>query len=204
MSESPSAYYRRMRQLADEKRNEYSLSTPDITLSLIRKIYKAEGITIDRCTGKLRKLKAAYFSDRYGCSVMLDMKLPEAPRLFAMIHELKHHYEDREQLRCFTCQDVDYDASPLIEIGAEVFAAEFLFPEEEFREFVGGFIPKGIVTPEAVVHMNYYSPAIISYQFLVKTLTRLGYIKKGQFVNVKFTKLHAELYGSPHYHGRKH
>ena len=202
MSESPSAYYRIMRQLAGEKREMFSLSTPDITLSRIRQIYRSEGIVIDRCPRRLRKVKAAYFNDDNGCSVLLDMKLPDEPRLFAMIHELKHHYEDRHRLRCF-CQEVDYDSGPVIEIGAEVFAAEFIFPQEEFQEYVSPFITgKGIV-PEDVVRMKYNCPARVSYQFLTKSLERLGYISKGKFARVKFHKLHAELYGSPHYHSRR-
>ncbi len=103
MSESSNAYYRRMRQLAGEKREMLSLSTADITLSRIRQIYRSEGIVIDKCPRRLRKVKAAYFNDDNGCSVLLNMSLPEEPRLFAMIHELKHHYEDRQRLQCFTC-----------------------------------------------------------------------------------------------------
>lgn len=200
MSESPSAYYRRMRQLAGEKREKLSLSTPDITLSRIRKIYRAEGITIDKCSGRLRKVKAAYFCDQYGCSVLLNMRLPEIPRLFAMIHELKHHYEDRDQLRCF-CQEV-YDSSPIIEIGAEVFAAEFIFPEEEFRSYVTSFMKGKEILPEDVVHMKYHCPAKVSYQFFTKSLERLGFIRRGQFAGVQFHKLHEKLYGSHHYHWR--
>lgn len=202
MSESPSAYYRRMRQLAGEKRELLSLSTQDITLSKIRNIYRAEGIVIDRCPSPLRKLKAAYFNDEYGCTVLLNMKLPEAPRLFAMIHELKHHYEDRERLQCFTCQDV-YDSSPIIEIGAEVFAAEFIFPEDEFRQHVAAFINGKEIVAEDVVHMHYYCPARVSYQFFTKSLERLGYISRGKFAGVQFHKLHEELYGSRHYHSRR-
>lgn len=191
-----------MRRLAREKRELYSLSTPDITLGRIRKIYQQEDIVIDSCPGTLLKLKAAYFHDQYGCSVLLNMKLPEAPRLFAMIHELKHHYEDRHRLQCFTCQDV-YDSSPLIEIGAEVFAAEFIFPEEEFREHVSSFINGKKIAPEDVVHMKYHCPARVSYQFIIKSLERLRYISRGQFARVKFHKLHSAIYGSHHYHSRR-
>ena len=120
MSETSDAYYKRMRRLAQKKRSEYTLSTPDICLSRVRSIYKTEGITIDKWPTRFRKLKAAYFNDESGCSVLLNMDLPEEPRLFAMIHELKHHYEDQHLLKC-VCIEV-YDSSPVIEIGAEVFA----------------------------------------------------------------------------------
>jgi Zn-dependent peptidase ImmA (M78 family) len=192
-----STYYQQMRQLALDKRAEFGLTTRDISLSRLRKIYKAEGIIIDPCSGRLRKLKAAYFNDPDGCSVLLNMSLPEEPRLFAMLHELKHHYVDRDQLRCF-CQDV-YENSPVIEIGAEVFAAEILFPEEEFEGYVADFGITGTVTPEDVVRMKYHSPAKVSYQFLQKRLERLGLIAKGQFKGVQFYVLHKQMYGSQYY-----
>lgn len=201
MNESKDEYYKRMCRLALEKRKKYSLSTKDISLSSIRKIYRSEGIQIDSWPRRLRKVKAAYFNDEDGCSVLLDMNLPEEPRLFAMIHELKHHYEDQGNLRCF-CDDV-YDSSPLIEIGAEVFAAEFIFPDDEFREYVPQFYRDDFLRPEDMVRMKYHCPARVSYQYLQKKLTRLGYITAGQFANVQFQKLHETLYGSHHYHKRQ-
>lgn len=200
MNETPSAYYARMRRLANIKRLSYGLTTVDVTLSRIRAIYKTEGITIDPCPRRLCKLKAAYFNDADGCSVLLNMKLPEEPRLFAMIHELKHHYEDQKLLG-YACHDVN-DASPVIEIGAEVFAAEFIFPDEELRAYIPQYVRGKQIAPEDVVNMKYHCPARVSYQFLQKSLGRLGYIREGQFANVQFHKLHEHLYGSPHYHKR--
>jgi len=194
-------YYKWMHQLAAEKRREHSLITTNINLSTIRKVYKTEGIIIDSCKGKLRKLKAAYFCDDDGCSVLLNMKLPKEPRLFAMLHELKHHYVDQDNLMC-CCQEV-YDSSPVIEIGAEVFAAEFIFPEEEFREYVSGFLQTSRVKAEDIVHMKYHSPAHVSYQFLQKTLERLKYIEKGEFKNIQFMNLHAQIYGKSYYRSRR-
>lgn len=190
-----------MRQLAHEKRAEYELTTTEISLSRIRSIFKTEGITIDACPRRLRKLKAAYFNDADGCSVLLNMELPVEPRLFAMVHELKHHYKDQDRLRCF-CEDV-YDGSPMIEIGAEVFAAEFIFPEAEFRDFVVDMGIPSSVTEEDVVRMKYHSPARISYQFLQKRLEWLRLIRPGQFHGVQFHKLHEQMYGSRHFHQRR-
>jgi len=190
-----------MRHLAQQKRGEYRLTTSDISLSRVRHIYKQEGITIDGCPGRLRKLKAAYFSDPDGCSILLNMKLPEEPRLFAMLHELKHHYLDQALLQCF-CQEV-YESSPIIEIGAEVFAAEFLFPEDEFRDFVAGCGFSTTLSAEDVVYLKYHSPARISYQFLQKRLERLGLISRGQFSSVRFHVLHKQIYGSHHYRFRR-
>ncbi len=196
-----SSYYQLMRQLAHEKRAEYGLTTPEISLSRVRSLYKSEGITIDPCPGRLRKIKAAYFNDADGCSVLLNMKLPDEPRLFAMVHELKHHFVDQDQLRC-VCQEV-YESSPMIEIGAEVFAAEFIFPEAEFQQFVVGLGITESLTAEDVVRMKYHSPARVSYQFLQKRLEWLRLIRPGQFHSVQFHNLHKQLYGSPYFHQRR-
>lgn len=189
-----SEYYNLMRHLAHEKRLQYSLATRDISLSRVRQIYQEEGITIDPCTGKLRRLKAAYFNDDDGCSILINMSLPEEPRLFAMIHELKHHYLDQDKLRCF-CHDVD-EQSPMIEIGAEVFAAEFIFPEDEFRRYVAALGIKQPLTADQIVRLKYHSPARVSYQFIQKMLLRLGLMRSGQFTGVQFQKLYEMTYGS--------
>ncbi len=194
---SASEYYNMMRLLAHEKRADYGLTTSDVRLSSVREIYKQEGIHIDRCPGKLRKLKAAYFNDGDGCSILLNMKLPEEPRLFAMVHELKHHYIDQAQLACF-CHDVT-SRSPIIEIGAEVFSAEFIFPEAEFAAFVEELGIAKPVTAEEVVLIKYHSPVPVSYQFIQKRLEWLHLVIPNQFRNVHFQKLHAQQFGSSYY-----
>jgi len=189
-----SDYYREMRWLAHEKRVEYGIATRDITLSRIRQIYKQEHIQIDRCPRRLSKLKAAYFCDEGDCSILLNMSLPEEPRLFAMVHELKHHYRDQDRLLCH-CSEVN-DDSPMIEIGAEVFAAEFIFPEGEFEQYVELAGCSDHIQAEDIVRLKYYSPAIVSYQFVLKRLEWLQLIPKGQFQNTRFSKLHEQLFGS--------
>jgi Zn-dependent peptidase ImmA (M78 family) len=52
--------------------------------------------------------------------------VPEEPRLFALLHELKHHYRDRDAIGAGSLVCGDYNANRRIEIGAEIFAAEFL------------------------------------------------------------------------------
>ncbi len=194
---SRSTYYKDLIELAHIKRAEYKVTTRNVGLELVRKIYKREGITIRACPTKLRNLRAAYCNDEDGCDVLLNMKLPKEPRLFAMVHELKHHYTDRNE-RGYICLEITED-SPKIEIGAEIFAGEFIFPEQEFAEYV---LQSGItstVRREDIVRLMYRSPAPISYQFIQKRLEWLGLIHKGQFKDVQFQKLHAQMYGSPHY-----
>src|SRR6266851_4625584 len=127
------AYYEELQQLAREKRAGYDVDTASFGLQEVRAIYKEEGIRIDHWP-LARKIKALYMCDDGDCSVALQRTIPYEPKLFALIHELKHHYRDREALGAGVIHCGDYDANELIEKGAEVFAAEFIYPEAEFAE----------------------------------------------------------------------
>jgi Zn-dependent peptidase ImmA (M78 family) len=65
-------------------------------------------------------------------SVAVQKRLPDEPKLFALIHELKHHYVDQNVVINGGMYCGDYNQNEVIEIGAEVFAAEFIYPEREF------------------------------------------------------------------------
>jgi Zn-dependent peptidase ImmA (M78 family) len=130
-----SAYYEELSRLAREKRAEYCVDTSAFGLREVRAIYKAEGICLDHWPLP-RKIKALYMCDEGHCSVALQPNLPYEPKLFALIHELKHHYCDRAELGEGVIHCGDYDANELIEKGAEVFAAEFIYPEDEFGAFL--------------------------------------------------------------------
>lgn len=197
---TPSQYYQQMRELALQKRADYQISTPQVTLTLMRQIYKKEGIVIDATKNHLRKLKAAYFNDSDGCSVFLNISLPLEPRLFAMVHELKHHYVDSAQLQCM-CLDA-YGKTPEIEIGAEIFAAEFLFPVDEFRQFATDMGVTRHASQADIVNLNYRSPARVSYQYILKRLEWLKLIGKNEYKGFSFQNLHTQMYGSHHYHRR--
>jgi len=80
------------------------------------------------------KIKALYMCDDDCPSVALQQSIPYEPKLFALIHELKHHYCDRAALGTGVIHCGDYDANELIEKGAEVFAAEFIYPRRNFAE----------------------------------------------------------------------
>src|ERR1700721_801845 len=120
-----------MKLLAAEKRAEHGISTSTLGLQKVRTVYKSEGVEIDlRETS--HRIRAVYMCDGGDPSVLVNSKFPKEPKLFAMVHELKHHYCDQSllvngQIRCG-----DYNANELIEKAAEVFAAEFIYPEGEF------------------------------------------------------------------------
>ena len=126
-------YYESLKSLAREKRVLHRVDTGAFGLRELRRIYKAETVRIDHWPLPYR-IKALYMCDDDDCSVAVQRELPDEPKLFALVHELKHHYCDREDLGAGVIHCGDYDANELIEKGAEVFAAEFIYPEVEFAE----------------------------------------------------------------------
>jgi Zn-dependent peptidase ImmA (M78 family) len=198
---SRSAYYEDLKRLALQKRAEYGVMTAHLGLSEVRVIYKQESIRIDHWPLP-RKVKALYMCDAGDCSVALQPTLPYEPKLFALIHELKHHYRDRNALGAGVIACGDYDANELIEKGAEVFAAEFIYPE---REFAADLQKIGITVRHAsdVVHIKRSCKARVSYRFICKRLERLGLSSPGQFDGVQFQKLEERIYGVPFYRRRR-
>jgi Zn-dependent peptidase ImmA (M78 family) len=192
-------YYEAMKRLADEKRDMYGLATEKLGLQKMREIYKSEGITIDlwKTSGHIR---AVYMCDGAEPSVLVNKALPDVPRLFAMAHELKHHYCDQHSLKNGEIRCGDYNANEVIEKAAEVFAAEFVYPEKAFLECIAAMgIERGKVTPEQVVELKRNCGAPVSYTFLRKRLEWFKFIESGKFVKVQFQKLEEQLYGTPIY-----
>lgn len=191
------AYYESLKSLAREKRKAYGVNTAAFGLREVRCIYKHENIRIDYWPLPY-KIKALYMCADGDCSVAIQRSLPEEPKLFALVHELKHHYCDRAALGSGVIHCGDYNANELIEKGAEVFAAEFIYPEHEFAEDVRT-LGITIWTPEHIVHLKRRCKAKTSYTFLCKRLERLALIDRGQFNNVRFKKLEERIYGIPFY-----
>lgn len=190
-----SEYYSAMKDLAREKRKEYGILTSEINISAIKKLYKKEGIKIDGDKTLSSKIRAAYFCDGDDCSVLLNSKLPREPKLFSLVHELKHHFTDRTLIEDGEIKCGDYNANQTIEIGAEVFAAEFIFPESEMLSLIQELgINRQNCISGSVVEIKRKSPVAISYTFILKRLVLLGLISRGCFANVKFQKLEEEMY----------
>ena len=197
---SRSEYYQALRTLAKQTREKYGITSEKVNLSLLRKIYKQEGIKIDSRTLKSRKIRAAYFCDDVDCSVLLNKNLPDIQRLFSLAHELKHHLVDRVQIKQGEIQCGDYNANEVIEIGAEVFAAELIYPEAHMRLDLQGLnVTPENCTPSAIVNFKRNCPASVSYKFIVKRCEWFGIIKKDAYASVHFQKLEEQLYGIPFY-----
>jgi Zn-dependent peptidase ImmA (M78 family) len=194
------AYYEDLLSLAQEKRAHYQVKTGAFGLLQVRKIYKAEGIRIDQFPLPY-KIKALYMCDEGDCSVAIQKTLPDEPKLFALVHELKHHYRDRDALGSGTIICGDHNANALIEKGAEVFAAEFIYPE---AEFAADLLVRGVAqwTAEEVVRFKRECKAKVSYRYICKRLERLQLISHGQFAAIQFQKLEEHLFGVPFYRQR--
>jgi len=190
-------YYEALKKLAREKREFYNVNTLAFGIREAKAVFKAEKVRIDYWPLPW-KIKALYMCEDGDCSVAIQKNLPDEPKLFALIHELKHHYCDRESMINEIISCGDYNANELTEIGAEMFAAEFIFPEADFADHIKSL---GIVNwkESNVVHLKRNCRAKISYTYICKRLEHLGLISPGQFKSVQFKKLEEQMFGVPFY-----
>jgi Zn-dependent peptidase ImmA (M78 family) len=191
-------YFEGLKVLAREKRMYHAVRTNSFGLREVRKIYSTEGIKIDYWPLP-KKIKAIYMCKGGDFSVAVQRALPEEPKLFALIHELKHHYVDQERIENGLIHCGDYNQNELIEKGAEVFAAEFIFPELEFAELIRSFSAISRWRAEDVVKLKQRISAKISYKFVCKRLERLGLIVRGEFDRIQFRKLEEQMFGVPYW-----
>lgn len=196
------AYYAHIRELALIKRSEFSVVTENFGLAQVRGIYRREGIIID--TRPLTpRIKAVYMCSDGECSVAIKKSLPKEPRLFALVHELKHHWADRHLMEAGQLSCGLFNENELFEKAAEVFAAEFIYPEAEFRSDVYAFEESYKVrkwTADDVVHFKRNQcKANVSYTFIRKRLEWFGKITPAEFRGVQFQKREDQLYGPPVY-----
>jgi Zn-dependent peptidase ImmA (M78 family) len=193
-------YYRQMRLLAIKVRENYGLTTPRVLRSDMRRIYRDQGIRIDLWPYKMKKLRGAYFNDDDGPSVMLAKSLPQDPMVFTMGHELKHHLVDRDQIVAL-CDSSNQSAE--IEIGAEIFAAELIYPEEMFRtDLIALGAIDGSCTARHIVDLKRTSQTTLSYAGLSKRADFLGLAPANSLDKIAWKKLEESIYGVPFYRRR--
>jgi len=163
----------------------------------LRRIYRAEGIRIDLWSYKFKGLRGAYFDDEMGSTVLLAKGLPQDPTVFTMAHELKHHLTDRG-LPVSYC-DASNQSNP-IEIGAEIFAAELIYPDQDFAaDLIRMSVQHGTCTPEILVRLKHDTRTTLSYAGLAKRSEFMGFSEPGSLARVKWQKLEEEIYGVPLY-----
>ena len=196
-------YYEQMKKLAREVRADFRLETPRVLRTHLRSIYREYGIVIDLWparagqTCKFRKLKGAYFNDELGATVMINRQLPQDPRVFTMAHELKHHLVDQDRAVSYCGQD---NENTPIEIAAEVFAAELIYPEQDFaKHLIQMGVGYGKCNPEDLVRLKCETKTTLSYAGLEKRAVFMGFAVKGAFTGIQWKKLEEQIYGEPLY-----
>jgi Zn-dependent peptidase ImmA (M78 family) len=192
---SRSEYYAWLKELARTTRARFGLISPRVLRSDLRRIYSAEGIRIDLWPYKLRKLRGAYMNDELGPTVMLAKGLPQDPMVFTMGHELKHHLTDSGSSLSYC--DASNQSDP-IEIGAEIFAAELIYPDDDFRSDLEEMkIAPGQCTPEVLVKLKHETRTTLSYAGLAKRAEFMGFAVEGSLDKVKWKKIEEDIYGEP-------
>jgi Zn-dependent peptidase ImmA (M78 family) len=190
-------YYEAMKALARQVRTEHSLATCRVLRRDLRRIYSKLGIRIDMRPQKFKKLRGAYFNDDLGPTVMIAKQLPPEPTIFTLAHELKHHLADAGHDR-FECSAAN-ESEP-IEISAEIFAAELIFPEAEFaRVLTAQGVRKGECKAEVLVRLKHDTQTTLSYASLAKRAEFLKFAPQGSLAGTKWKKLAETIYGEPAY-----
>jgi Zn-dependent peptidase ImmA (M78 family) len=177
-----------MRELALEVRSRNEIEGVDLSMREMWKVYRKEGIEELHFRRGFTQLRGAYFNDECGVTVMLAGGLPDEPTIFTMAHELKHHLVDSKvgTLLCRTD-----DQSRRIEIGAEVFAAELIYPEKDFVYDLFRLL-RGMpqpVTPEVLVALKQKTNTTLSYAALAKRCVLLNLADKHRFQHVRWGAL---------------
>lgn len=201
---SRTQYYEQLKARAREVRAQFGFITPKVGRSDLRKIFKHHGIAFDlwpikneRSPAKFKKLRGAFFCDELGAAIMVNRDLPNEPAIFTMAHEFKHFLFDRD-VRSVLCSDNNQGEE--IEIGAEIFAAELIFPDQDFRSCMAEMeVSMGHCTPETLVRLKRRYQATLSYASLVKKATFLEFAAHEVFVGVRWQKLEEDIFGEPIY-----
>lgn len=193
---SRSQYYDQMKESARQVRADYGLTSCRVRKSDLRRIYKAEGVRIDIWPYKLKEVRGAYFRDFLGPTVMVA-KLPNDPFVFTLAHELKHHLFDHGAALapCGARNESEH-----VEIGAEIFAAELLFPETEFCRIMTGLgVGGGACKPAHILEIKRRTGTTLSYLGLVKRAEFLGLATQGSLPRSGWKVLEEKIYGTPFY-----
>lgn len=192
-----SDYYEELKLLARRVRAQHGLTSPRVLRSDLRRIYKHYGIKIDLWPYPLKSLRGAIMNDGLGVSVMLKKGLPEDPMVFTMGHELKHFLTDGKLTYAYC--DAANITKP-IEVGAEIFAAELIFPEQDFIDYMNEHgIGRGCCTPEMIVRLKRETRTTLSYQGLVLRANFFHFAEPGALDRIQWKKLEEEIYGEPPY-----
>lgn len=185
-------YYEDLKQLARQVRAEHGLSSPRVLPSDLRRIYECYGIEVDEWPYRFRNLRGAFINDQLGPTVMIAKGLPQDPMVFTMAHELKHFFRDRD-LGISYCDQSNLNKS--LEIGAEIFAAELLFPDRDFMSHMNAMgIRRDQCLPKSLIQLKRKTGTTLSYAGLAIKAERLGYAPSHSLTTIKTWRRFEALY----------
>ena len=188
-------YYEDLKLLARQVRAENGLSSPRVLPSDLMRIYAKHGIEVDEWPYRFRNLRGAFINDHLGTTVMLAKGLPQDPMVFTMAHELKHFFRDRD-LGISYCDQSNLNKS--LEIGAEIFAAELIFPD---RDFVSHMTRMGIrdnlCLPKNLIQLKRQTGTTLSYAGLAIKAERLGFAPSYSLTTIKTWRRLEALHSPP-------
>jgi len=148
---------------------------------------------IDSWPYRLRHLRGAFISDSLGTTVMLASGLPQDPMVFTMAHELKHFFRDRDLGISYCDQS---NLSKTVEIGAEIFAAELLFPDQDFIKHLRLLrVGRDQCLPRTIVQLKAKTRTTLSYAGLAIKAERLGFAPPSSLTRIKTWRKLEALYG---------
>ena len=186
------SYYEDLKALARQVRAEHGLSSPRVLPSDLMRIYARYGIELDEWPYRFRNLRGAFIDDHLGTTVMIAKGLPQDPMVFTMAHELKHFFRDRD-LGISYCDQSNLNRS--LEVGAEIFAAELLFPD---RDFIAQMKKMGVRTnqclPKNLIRLKRQTGTTLSYAGLAIKAERLGFAPSHSLTTIKTWRRLEALY----------
>jgi hypothetical protein len=187
------AYFEDLKLLARQVRAEHGLRSPRVLTSDLRRIYDRHGIMIDSWPYRLRHLRGAFISDDLGVTVMLASGLPQDPMVFTMAHELKHFFRDRDLGISYCDQS---NLSQTVEVGAEIFAAELIYPDQDFIKHMRVLrVGRDQCLPRTLVQLKLKTRTTLSYAGLAIKAERLGYAPPCSLTRIKTWRKLESIYG---------
>jgi Predicted Zn peptidase len=110
---------------------------------------------------------------------MVMKGLRKDPMVFTMAHELKHHLFDSGLMKPYSGWHLDMP-NP-IEVGAEIFAAELIYPEANFRSDLKRMgIRPGACLGNAIVRLKRETGTTLPYKLLSERAIKMGFASQRQ------------------------
>ncbi len=200
---SRSSYFAELKELAREIRQKYGLATPRVLISDLRKICRVEGVTVNLWPlpgmrgDRLKNVRGLYFNEDGDPSIYLARHLPEEQQIFTLAHEIKHHLIDQGQMGSL-CAGTNQQEE--VEVGAEIFAAELIFPDQDFgHTLTAAGVKFGQCSAEDIIRLKHQSKTTLSFTSLGKKAMILGYSPPHALDDIRWHQLNKQIYGEPPY-----